>query len=288
MTYSEGYNWGCHQLSEVQIPDAKLDAWLLLEYVTGINRAGYLLHQQDEMEVSCYERYQYLVTQRKKRIPLQHLTAEQEFMGMSFYVNPDVLIPRQDTETLVELVLPEIKGKRVLDVCTGSGCIAISLQKLGEPAVCDGVDLSAQALAVARENIQRLKAEVTVWQSDLFAQVTGRYDVITSNPPYIASAVIAELMPEVRDHEPWMALDGGEDGCYFYRRLAAEAAQHLQDGGKLYLEIGYDQGDIVAGLLRENGFDEIVVSQDLAGNDRVVAGVWHDGTKVKKRGNHNV
>lgn len=275
MTYLEGYNQGARQLSAEQIPDAGLDAWLLLEYVTGMDRAGYLLHQQEEMTVESVKKYLSLIAQRKRRIPLQYLTGEQEFMGMSFYVNEDVLIPRQDTETLVELALPEIKGKRVLDVCTGSGCIAISLQKLGEPAACDGVDLSKRSLEVAEKNIRHLGAEVTVWQSDLLAQVSGQYDVIVSNPPYIASGVIGELMPEVRDHEPRMALDGGEDGCAFYRRLAAESVQHLADGGELYLETGYDQGDMVAELLRENGFCEVAVHQDLAGNDRVVAGVWH-------------
>ncbi|MDE6566640.1 MAG: peptide chain release factor N(5)-glutamine methyltransferase [Lachnospiraceae bacterium] len=275
MTYVEAYDWGKNCLAECQVPDAEWDAWLLLEYVTGMKRAEYLLRQGETMDGAAEERYHFLIQQRETRIPLQHLTGEVEFMGLSFSVNQNVLIPRQDTETLVELVLPVIEGKRVLDVCTGSGCIAIALQKLGNPAVCHGVDLSPQALAVAQDNCKQLGAEVEMWQSDLFAQVTESYDVITSNPPYIASAVIPELMPEVREHEPMIALDGGIDGCLFYRRLAAEAGRYLQEGGRLYLEIGYDQGETVANMLRENGFEEVRIHQDLAGNDRVLSAVWH-------------
>lgn len=281
MTYREAYDWGKSRLTEIQIPDAEWDAWLLLEYVTGMKRASYLLHRDDAVLQAHWEQFQSLIGQREKRIPLQHLTGETEFMGLSFAVNRDVLIPRQDTETLVELALPEVAGKRVLDVCTGSGCIAIALQKLGQPSVCHAVDLSPKALAVARENCRRLDAEVTLWQSDLFAQVTESYDVILSNPPYIASTVIPELMPEVREHEPVMALDGGADGCLFYRRLAAEAGQYLRDGGTLFLEIGYDQGESVCSLLQEHEFEEIQIHQDLAGHDRVIRAVWHP---LHKRG----
>ncbi len=275
MTYMEAYDWGKSRLAECQVPDADWDAWLLLEYVTGMKRVEYLLCQTDIMDRAAEDRYQFLIQQREKRIPLQHITGEVEFMGLSFSVDQNVLIPRQDTEILVELALPVVKGRRVLDVCTGSGCIAIALQKLGDPAVCHGVDLSPRALAVAQKNCEQLDAEVRFWQSDLFAQVEESYDVITSNPPYIASAVIPELMPEVREHEPVMALDGGADGCQFYRRLAVEAGKYLREDGQLYLEIGYDQGKTVASLLQENGFDEIQVHPDLAGHDRVVSAVWH-------------
>lgn len=275
MTYVEAYDWGRNRLVVSQVPDAEWDAWLLLEYVTGMKRAEYLLRQTETIDRAAEERYHFLISQREMRIPLQHLTGEVEFMGLTFSVNQDVLIPRQDTETLVELVLPKVEGRRVLDVCTGSGCIAIALQKLGNPEVCHGVDLSSQALTVAQKNCERLDAEVRFWQSDLFAQVAESYDVITSNPPYIASATIMELMPEVSQHEPVMALDGGNDGCQFYRRLAAEAGKYLREDGQLYLEIGYDQGKTVASLLQENGFNEIQVHQDLAGHDRVVSAVWH-------------
>lgn len=271
----EAYDWGKNRLTECQVPDAEWDAWLLLEYVTGMKRAEYLLRQRENMGRAAEEQYCHMIQQRERRIPLQHLTGEVEFMGLSFSVDSNVLIPRQDTEILVELALAEVEGKQILDVCTGSGCIAIALQKLGNPEVCHGVDLSPQALAAAQTNCKRLDAEVSFWQSDLFAQVTESYDVITSNPPYIASAIIPELMPEVREHEPVMALDGGADGCGFYRRLAAEAKKYLRDDGQLYLEIGYDQGQTVVGLLQENGFEEIRIHQDLAGHDRVVSAVWH-------------
>lgn len=275
MTYVEAYDWGKKRLTECQVPDAEWDAWLLLEYVTDMKRAEYLLHQRENMERTAEEQYHRMIRQRERRIPLQQLTGEVEFMGLSFSVDSNVLIPRQDTEILVELALPEVEGKRVLDVCTGSGCIAIALQKLGNPEVCHGVDLSLQALAVAQMNGKHLGAEVNFWQSDLFAQVTEIYDVIISNPPYIASEVILELMPEVREHEPVMALDGGADGCQFYRRLTVEAGRYLRNGGKLFLEIGYDQGKTVTALLQENGFKEIQVHQDLAGHDRVVSAIWH-------------
>lgn len=271
MTYVEALVWGKEQLTENQVPDAALDAWLLLEHITGMNRAAYFLHQQDMMEPSLYEHYQEMIRQRQNRVPLQYLTGEQEFMGLLFLVNEDVLIPRQDTELLVELALPEVAGKRVLDLCTGSGCIAIALQKLGGTLLCHGVDISRKALAIADENIRRNDALVKVWQSDLFSEVTERYDVIVSNPPYIPPSVIAELMPEVGEHEPRIALDGGVDGLEFYRRLASEAGAYLEEGGMIYLEIGYDQGLAVAGLLQANGFQEVTISQDLAGHDRVVS-----------------
>lgn len=274
MTYVEAYEWGRNRLLASNVPDAEWDAWLLLEYVTGMKRAEYLLHQRETMDKTAEDQYHVLIQQRERRIPLQHLTGEVEFMGLSFLVDRHVLIPRQDTEILVELALPEVAGKRVLDVCTGSGCIAIALQKLGSTAVCHAVDLSPQALAVAQENCQRLGAEVVIWQSDLFDQVRESYDVIVSNPPYIVSTLIPELMPEVREHEPIMALDGGADGCLFYRRLVSEAGKYLQDGGKLFLEIGYDQGETVAGLLQENGFADIQIHPDLAGHDRVVSATW--------------
>ncbi len=282
MTYVEALNWGKRQLSEAQVAEAELDAWYLLEYVTGMNRANYFLQQQDAMKQVDYTSYQQLICQRKERIPLQYLTGTQEFMGLTFQVSEDVLIPRQDTEILVELALPEVKGKRVLDVCTGSGCIAISLQKLGEPAVCHGVDLSLRALAVADRNRKQLQADVTLWQSDLFSQVTETYDVIVSNPPYIPPMVIRNLMPEVREHEPRMALDGGEDGLDFYRRLASEAGLYLREGGRIYLEIGHDQGADVSALLEGQGFCDVVIHRDLAGLDRVVCAKWQKSLEGKK------
>lgn len=273
MTHMEILSWGERQLSDCGISDAKTDAWILLEYVTGMNRAAYFLNRQEVMTENNLASYQQFIRRRSQHIPLQHITGEQDFMGMTFAVSDAVLIPRQDTETLVELALPHVKGKRVLDVCTGSGCIAIALQRLGNPSLCHAVDISEAALAIAGKNIEKLDADVQVWQSDLFEQVGESYDVIVSNPPYIPPDVIEELMPEVREHEPRIALDGGRDGLDFYRRLAAEAGKHLKQDGRLYLEIGYDQGAAVADLLRKQDYQEIQVHQDLAGRDRVISAI---------------
>lgn len=271
MTHMELLSWGERQLSGCGVVDAETDAWILLEYVTGMNRAAYFLNRQEMVSACVLESYQQLIRRRSQRIPLQHITGEQDFMGMTFAVSDAVLIPRQDTETLVELALPYVKGKRILDVCTGSGCIAVSLQKLGNPVLCHAVDISEAALAIARKNIENLDADVQVWQSDLFAQVEEDYDIIVSNPPYIPPDVISELMPEVREYEPRIALDGGNDGLDFYRRLAAEAREHLERNGRLYLEIGYDQGAAVADLLQKQTYQEIQVYQDLTGKDRVIS-----------------
>lgn len=274
MTHMELLSWGQEQLSGIGIPDAETDAWLLLEYVTGMNRASYFLNRQEVVPARDVESYQQFIRCRSKHVPLQYITGKQDFMGMTFAVSDAVLIPRQDTETLVELALPYVAGKCILDMCTGSGCIAVSLQRLGNPQLCHAVDISKEALAIAGKNIENLDADVQLWQSDLFEQVEESYDVIVSNPPYIPPDVIAGLMPEVREHEPRIALDGGRDGLDFYRRLAEEAGKHLKQNGRLYLEIGYDQGAAVINLLQEQGYQEIRLHQDLAGRDRVVSAVY--------------
>lgn len=274
MTLKEALEQGTEQLQQNHIAEAALDAWYLLAYVTGMGRAEYYLHQNERMEIKSQKRYCQLIDRRSKHIPLQHLTGEQEFMGLSFRVTSAVLVPRQDTECLVEAVLPVAKGKRILDVCTGSGCIAISLKCLGGAAVCDAVDLSEEALQVARENAESLQADVTLWQSDMFQQVTGEYDVIVSNPPYIRPEVIETLMPEVWEYEPRMALDGGTDGLDFYRILAENSRRHLKENGWLFLEIGYDQGEAVAELLHACGYQEISIRQDLTGKDRIATARW--------------
>ena len=226
-------------------------------------------------------RYRGMISRRAARIPLQQILGRQEFMGLSFRVNENVLIPRQDTETLAELVLAEQKDpeKKVLDLCTGSGCIAISLAVKGGFTDVTATDLSAEALAVAEQNAEMLLAGAPVprryfrlYRGDLFAALPqgSRYDIIVSNPPYIPSAVIGGLQPEVRDHEPRMALDGAEDGLAFYRRIAAEAPEWMNPGGAIYLEIGCDQAEAVSDLLSEAGFEKIEVFKDLPGLDRVV------------------
>ena len=216
-----------------------------------------------------------VIAKRAQRIPLQHITGEQEFMGLTFRVNEHTLIPRQDTEILVEEAMLYLHdGMRILDMCTGSGCILLSLLKYSNECEGVGVDISEQALAVARENATRLGLKAGFVQSDLFEQVQGRFDMLVSNPPYIATKEIETLMPEVREHEPMQALDGMEDGLYFYRKIVEKSADYLYNGARLYFEIGYDQGEAVSTLMREKGYQDVKVIKDYAGLDRVVVGKW--------------
>lgn len=270
LTLKEALAKAVDKLQQMEVPDADIDAWYLLSYVTGLDRAAFFLHGEEPMAEPDMIRYCDLVTKRGERIPLQHLTGEQEFMGLDFHVNEHVLIPRQDTECLVERVLPYVDGKRVLDVCTGSGCIAIAIAKLGKPFIVHGVDISEEALAVARQNATELNASVELFAGDLMTRMDGQYDVIVSNPPYIPPSVIEGLMPEVRLHEPMLALDGGQDGLGFYRRIAGQAVTRLAPNGRLFLEIGCEQAAAVAEILQKQGYREVQVFQDLAGKDRIV------------------
>ena len=352
--WADVLNYGKKILKNAGIVEADLDAWYLFEQSFGISRAQYFLcarenivgstaqkiavqeQHRDLLEsgnaLDCAElwlkeklsAYEHALKKRAARIPLQQIIGQQEFMGLSFFVNEHVLIPRQDTETLVELVLQEQKDKdiSILDMCTGSGCIAVSLKKLGGYAHVEGADISEESLKVAKRNSEEIlenndvnndavssrteqiqnctnltnnqnkqdnseermvseasklsQAGVTFRHSDMFSNFpeTEQFDVIVSNPPYIPSAVIEELEPEVRDHEPRGALDGTADGLYFYRILAEECAKHLTPGGHVYFEIGYDQGAAVKELLDIHGFKDTRVIQDLAGKDRVVCGAW--------------
>ena len=347
-------NYGKKILKNAGIVEADLDAWYLFEQSFGISRAQYFLCARENIvgstaqkmtaqeqtgnslesknALDCVElwlkeklsAYENALKKRVARIPLQQIIGQQEFMGLSFFVNEHVLIPRQDTETLVELVLQEQKDKdiSILDMCTGSGCIAVSLKKLGGYAHVEGADISEESLKVAKRNSEEIlenndvnndavssrteqiqnctnltnnqnkqnnsakrkiseasklsQAGVTFRHSDMFSNFpeTEQFDVIVSNPPYIPSAVIEELEPEVRDHEPRGALDGTADGLYFYRILAEECAKHLTPGGHVYFETGYDQGAAVKELLDIHGFKDTRVIQDLAGKDRVVCGAW--------------
>lgn len=280
MTYRECYEQGCRTLQAAGIEEAALDARLLLEAVCGTDRNDLLVHGEQPVAPEAEEKYRNWIRQRAEHIPLQQLTGEQDFMGLTFSVNEHVLIPRQDTEILVEEVLKELHdGMRVLDMCTGSGCILLSLLHYSNDCEGLGVDLSAEALEVAGRNVLKVltpeKAEHAHFlQSDLFEKVEGKFEIIVSNPPYIASAEVEKLMPEVRDHEPRMALDGTEDGLYFYRRIIEEAGKHLVSSGMLFFEIGYDQGQAVSELMRTEGYCEVQVVQDYAGLDRVVLGTY--------------
>lgn len=274
MNYKEALGKGVQILEANDILDAKVDAWLLLSFVTGMSRARFILDQNQEIDEKELFKYQEVLLSRASHIPLQHITEEQDFMGLTFWVNEHVLVPRQDTETLIEEALKVIpSGSHILDMCTGSGCILISLIALGQGLSGIGVDVSSEALVVAKENSSRLvQSKAKFLESDLFAKVTGRYNCIVSNPPYIRTDVIETLETEVKDHEPRLALDGTADGLYFYKRITAAAPQYLTDGGWLLYEIGYDQGAEVSALMTEAGFLDVRVIKDLAGNDRVVSG----------------
>lgn len=273
MTLWEAWNLGKKRLTAAEVPDADLDAWYLLEWCTGVSRSHYLAYPDEIISHDQEEQYRASLVKRERRIPLQQITGEQEFMGLSFYVNEHVLIPRQDTEILVEETEKFLRdGMQFLDLCTGSGCILLSLLHLKPGVEGTGVDLSPEALKVAEKNRERLGAKAALIQSDLFDKIESAFDVIVSNPPYIKRAEIETLMDEVRLHEPYMALDGHEDGLYFYRKIAEEAPKYLRAGGGLFLEIGCDQGACVAELLRQQGFADVKVVKDLAGLDRVVEG----------------
>ena len=282
MTYRQLITRGKEELSRALVPEAELDARLLLEYACEITRSDLLVHGDREATAEQEELYLSLLTRRSERIPLQHLTGTQEFMGLTFEVDENVLIPRQDTEILVEEVMKDLHGgSSILDLCTGSGCILISLLNYSNDCRGVGVDLSPAALSVARKNARRLipSKDCSFLEGDLFAPVTGKFDILTSNPPYIPSNVVDGLMPEVRDREPRMALDGLEDGLFFYRRILAECPPYLHPGSEAYFEIGYDQGQAVSSLMRNSGFSEVRIIQDYAGLDRVVRGIYtpHDG-----------
>ncbi len=279
MTYRECYQYGMVSLQNADIADAKLDARLLLEYVCGTSYNDLILHGDKKVSQSDSSRYQILLEKRAQRIPLQHITGSQEFMGYTFSVNEHVLIPRQDTEILVEEALQLLKpDMQILDMCTGSGCILLSLLAFSTDTVGVGADISANALSMATKNLEQISKQcgkelnATFLESDLFSNINKTFDMIVSNPPYIASAVIDTLEPEVRLYEPLHALDGAEDGLFFYRKIIAESRFHLKKSGVLLFEIGHDQGEAVSMLMQENGFASVYVKKDYAGLDRVVVG----------------
>ncbi len=275
---------GEQRLMENQIENSTMEARYLLEYICDLNWAQYLLQADTEADPQEERRYREAVERRCKHYPLQYILGTAGFMGLDFMVNESVLIPRQDTEVLVETVLEkaDIPGGKILDMCTGSGCILISLMALGSYGRGVGADISEDALRVARmngifnrENWEKngRGANDILWlQSNLFEKVSGRFDVIVSNPPYIPAAVIETLMPEVRVYEPRLALEGADEGLEFYKKIAGAAEAYLKPEGWLFFEIGCEQAEEVSGILMENGFRNIHTVKDLAGLDRVVYG----------------
>ncbi len=276
-TLREAERRGTAYLAAAGREEAAQTARLLLCHVLNFNFTDYVLAREDLLSPRDAARYEELLTRRASGVPLQYLTREQNFCDLSLYVDERVLIPRQDTECLVEEVLRDGARGALLDLCTGSGCIPLALLKHGNFSCALGADISAEALAVAETNRARTGLPLLLRQSDLFSEIPERFDVITANPPYIESAEIESLSVEVRDYEPRLALDGTADGLAFYRRLAAESGAHLKPGGRLYLEIGMAQGAAVASLLEAAAFSDIQIIRDLAGRDRIVKGSMHAG-----------
>ena len=265
ITYRTLLSEGKEVLQKAKIMDFEIDAWLLMEFVFQIDRARFFLEQNETVEEEKAETYRSLLAKRAKHIPVQQITHEAWFFGLPFYVNENVLIPRQDTEVLIEEVLSAVKKysiqtPKILDMCTGSGCILLSLLANIEGAEGLGADLSEKALEVAQKNGSLLNLKAEWCLSNLFSHINGKYDIIVSNPPYIESAVIETLMEEVREHEPRMALDGKEDGLYFYREITKQAGVYLNAGGILAFEIGYNQGEAVSQMLKEEQYEEIKAS----------------------------
>lgn len=273
MTYREAVALGEKILTTAGITDVKTDAWMLLEMAAKIDRNYYYMHMNDEITEEQLEDYESVLKKRAEHIPLQYIVGETEFMGLTFKVNSSVLIPRQDTETLVEEALKVAKpGMKVLDMCTGSGCIIISIVHHGRELKGFASDISRHAVNVAKENAKMNQVAVSFETGDLFDHIKGKYDMIVSNPPYIRTEEIAKLMPEVQNFEPYDALDGKEDGLFFYRRIVEEAGRYLNPGGYLMFEIGHDQGADVSAMMEQAGYRNVSVVKDLAGNDRVVTG----------------
>ncbi len=273
MTLREALTLGKDLLKKSEIEEYETDAWLLLEAACGCTRNDLFLRGNEPILEEKEMLYKEYLEKRQSRIPVQHIVGVQCFMGLDFLVTPDVLCPRLDTEVLIEEALKRIKpGSSILDMCTGSGCIILSLLHYAKDCTGTAVDLSEKALDVAKRNAQKLEKECTFIHSDLFENIEGRFDVIVSNPPYIATKEIETLSPEVRDHEPHMALDGMEDGLFFYRKIVSASKDFLNPEGWLCFEIGYDQGEAVSDMMKKTGYHEVQVIKDLAGLDRVVIG----------------
>lgn len=278
LTYRQMCHNGAAILADAGITDAEYDSFALLEYITGMDRTAYILNGSKSVPEDITERYDAVIDRRSSHIPLQHITGQAWFYGRSFNVNSDVLVPRQDTEVLVSEALKVINAKdSVLDMCTGSGCIIITLaleKKLGRAL---GADISEAALKVASGNRKKLGADdVTFVKSNIFSDINVNdaelFDVIVSNPPYIATGEIETLTEEVRIHDPYIALDGLEDGLHFYREITQQSMNYIKSGGWLLYEIGCTQAHDVSDIMSEYGYSNIKVIKDLAGLDRVVMG----------------
>lgn len=277
MIVSDIYKNTVIRFKENEIPEPENDTRMMMEHFLGITRNDLMIHGDKEVTDNL-EAYDKAIERRCTREPLQYIIGSASFMGLDFKVSPAVLVPRSDTEILVEEILKDLhSGSRILDMCTGSGCILISLMNYSNECIGVGVDLSTDALEIAEYNASQLvpDKDVSFINSDLFEALgeADKFDIIVSNPPYIASAVIEELMPEVRDYEPRMALDGTEDGLYFYKKIVENSEKYLKSGGLLAFEIGYDQGEAVKQLMLDYGYNEVEIVKDYSDMDRVVKGI---------------
>lgn len=280
---------GEYKLAKAFCMDPKIDAEELFCFLTGLDKVTLFLKAEEEVDPETEAKYMELIKRRAGRIPLQHITGTQEFMGHTFRVNPQVLIPRQDTETLVTeaaktiqntpkeklSLIEKLKGNKeweVLDLCCGSGAVGISLAKIYSNIKVTASDISAEAIAVAEENASNLHTKLKFVQGDMFKpHQDKKFDMIVTNPPYVKTAMISILQEEVKSHEPLSALDGGKDGLDFYRIIVEKAADHLKKDGFLLMEIGHDQGEDLRKMLKDSGkYTAAEVIKDLPGKDRVV------------------
>lgn len=291
MTIQELLVLGKEKLESSGNEYAKYERKVLLEEVLGCNYMYMLMHGEEEVPSGKEKEYLQLLEKRCSHYPLQYLLGYAHFMDYTFYVNESVLIPRNDTEILVEAAdsllktleaeaqenVPETETNvkqplRVLDLCCGSGCIGISLKLYHGEIDLTLTDISEDALEVTKRNLDKYDVKAKLVCDNLLHGITEKMDMIVSNPPYIERKVIDSLMPEVKEYEPVLALDGGEDGLDFYRKIIAEAPGHLNSGGWVLFEIGYNQGEAVSGFMRRAGFKDVEVRKDYAGLDRVVSG----------------
>jgi release factor glutamine methyltransferase len=280
MRYGKLYEEGVKRLQCAGVEEAESDCFILFSEAFSLGRSTFFFKKNEEIPASAadrIERFFSWLSRRERHEPVQYIIGNQEFYGLTFQVNSHVLIPRLDTEVLVEEILKEeTAGKSVLDLCTGSGCILISLMKCGGFLRGAGTDISGEALTVAEQNAVQNGVQVQLLQGDLFGALDGlsaqerRFDVIVSNPPYIAEAEKPDLAPEVLEHEPSLALFAGHEGLLFYERILAEASGYLTPHGTIYFEIGCTQAEAVKELCEKNGFGGVQVIRDLAGLDRVV------------------
>lgn len=267
MTNEQAINYAINKFEDAGIDDAKIDAFLLLNAATGIDKASYYLKKDEELEEKSL--FMGMVEKRADHVPCQYIIGKTNFMGFDIYVNENVLIPRQDTETVVEETLKRIAdNKSVLDMCTGSAAIAIALKKFNASLNVSAADISKEALDVAKKNVEENGCEINLIQSDLFEKIISKFDVIISNPPYVTDDEYEKLAPEVKEHEPKIALKAGKDGLDIYKKLIPMAANYLNDNGMISLEIGCNQALAVKQILEENGFINIEIIKDLPGLDR--------------------